>query len=624
MAPSAIPDSPSPPTVSDNEENNLQQFFVLHKALPRKSSRKVSGPGKTRRKIDLSPASPKSEGKSGANHVEEEDDCYYEQLRVEAFNAVWSEIETKIKDVLREINISAFDEVHRWVCECFSTIKSSGTPEAVRPYPLVTDINCKQIFTALVLTKNIEFVDDLLTFEELGLHLKSKGCHVANLSSLDFSAKNGIGGCLRSLLRQLVMVSLDAPDIAVLASWYSEQENYNNPSVVIIGDMERCSGSVLAEFILMLREWVVKIPIILVMGVATTIDAPRNLLPSNALKHLCPFKFSLGSPYERMDAIVEAVLLKTCFGFNVGHKVVFFLRNYFQRQDGTVTSFIKAFKIACAKHFSTEPLSFLCRDLLNDDSEGFWSEKCALLPEVMLKNAFSFPSCQRCKMTEGTSENLASGLFELKKLQKNWSSVVLCLHEVGKFQKMHLLDIVCEALDPATYNKNASDNHLGIGNGFSKSSPSDCCLHAGQYSGKSKGGIISQVVRRVRDLPVALLSQLLNIWRKHTKGISEIHDKVKELQSMLKFEDNGKSLKQDSKDTPKRPSSRGTMNMEDKKTVNEKSATLMEYMIVNYLQPIECIPFHEIICFKNVELLQSPFHSMGIFLDPLSVSSRTM
>lgn len=55
----------------------------------------------------------------------------------------------------------------------------------------------------------MEFVDSLVTFADLGMHLKSRGCHVVNLSSLDFSAKNGIGGCLRSLLRQFLMVSLD-------------------------------------------------------------------------------------------------------------------------------------------------------------------------------------------------------------------------------------------------------------------------------------------------------------------------------------------------------------------------------------------------------------------------------
>ncbi|KAF8403296.1 hypothetical protein HHK36_011398 [Tetracentron sinense] len=589
MAPSATPDSSSSSPTSDNRENNLQPFFVLHKALPRKSERKATGPVKTRRKIDLSPASPKSSEKSKADRIEEYEDCHYKPLRIEAFDLVWSRIETSIQDVLRDINNNVFNEIHHWVSESFTAIRSFERPNSSkvnRLYPIVTDISCKQLFTGLVFTKNVEFVDDLLTFEELGLHLKSHGCHVANLSSLEFSAKNGIGGCLKSLLRQFVRVTPDAADIAILASWYSERENCDNPLVVIIDDLERCNGSVLAEFLLMLSEWVVSIPIILIMGVATTVDAPRNILPSNALQRLCPCKFTLGSPAERMDAIIKGVLLKPCFGFNVGYKVAGFLRNYFLRQDGTLTSFIRALKIACVKHFLAEPLSFLLEGILDEDSHYFWSEKCALLPEVMLKSAFDLPSCKRDKMAEQTGENLANGLSELKRLRKNWISAVLCLYEAGKCHKIQLLDIFCEALDPDFFNKRASDHQSGLG--------------------LRKGGFICQAVRKVRDLPVARLCQLIKIWEKNTDGITEIHSKVKELLSMLKFEDNDKSLKQDLSHTSKRPTSRSHL-YKDKgtKAVNEKAAILLECMVRDYLQPIECTPFHEIICFSNVDILQS-------------------
>lgn len=96
-----------------------------------------------------------------------------------------------------------------------------------------------------------------------------------------------------------------------------------------------------------ISEWVVKIPIILIMGVATTLDAPRNILPSNVLQQLCPCKFVLGSPAERMDTVIEAALLRQCSMFSIGHKVAAFLRNYFLNQDGTVTSFIRALKVCC-------------------------------------------------------------------------------------------------------------------------------------------------------------------------------------------------------------------------------------------------------------------------------------
>ena len=110
-----------------------------------------------------------------------------------------------------------------------------------------------------------------------------------------------------------------------------------------------------------ISEWVLKIPIIVLMGVSTTLDAPRNILPSNVLQHLCPSKFILGSPAERMDAVVEAVLVKQCSGFSVGHKVAVFLRNYFLNQDGTLTSFIRALKVGSACLLSLLSLSLSCQ-----------------------------------------------------------------------------------------------------------------------------------------------------------------------------------------------------------------------------------------------------------------------
>lgn len=55
----------------------------------------------------------------------------------------------------------------------------------------------------------MEFVDDILTFEELSLFLKQQGCHVGMLSSLDFSVKNGIAGCLKALLREFMDTTMD-------------------------------------------------------------------------------------------------------------------------------------------------------------------------------------------------------------------------------------------------------------------------------------------------------------------------------------------------------------------------------------------------------------------------------
>ncbi|XP_050225020.1 origin of replication complex subunit 3 isoform X2 [Mercurialis annua] len=604
MAPSTTvksADSPPCPATTDITENNLQPFFILHKASSShtKPSKKANKIPKTRRRIDLSPSEIKNEENLDSEKSENNDDHEFVNKRMEVFETVWSKIESTIIDVLRDLNTSVFDEINRWIKESFNTITSSGTPnfsEATQSFPIVQDITSKQIFTGLVLTKNMEFVDDLLTFQELGVHLKSQGCHVANLSSLDFSMKNGIGGCLRSLLRQLAMVTLDAPDMSILATWYREQGNCCTPVVVIVDDLERCCGSVLSDFILMLSEWVLKIPVILIMGVATTLDVLKNILPLNMLHHLRPCKFILGTPSERMDAIVEAVLVKQCSGFRISHKVATIMRNYFVIQDGTVTSFIRTLKIACAQHFSVEPLSFLLLwYLLEEDTK---SENYGLSPENMLKRAFELPSCLRNKVAEQNGDALVHGLSELKKLCSQWSTVVMCLYEAGKRDNIRLLDLFCEALDPESDMLRAS--------GLQKDptlSPRSQDRNK-RILGLKKGGFISQALRKVRDLPTVQLYELLKGWETHSADVPQIHDKVKELLSTLKF-DQGKSLKQDVVGVSKRTALRSHLNFEDSKVANEKTVRLAEYMVRNHMKPIECVAFHEIVCFNNVASLQT-------------------
>ena len=59
--------------------------------------------------------------------------------------------------------------------------------------------------------ENAEFVDDITTFRDLAGHLQSSGCHLVKLSAAELSVKHGVGGCFRSLLRQLLA---DVPDVS--------------------------------------------------------------------------------------------------------------------------------------------------------------------------------------------------------------------------------------------------------------------------------------------------------------------------------------------------------------------------------------------------------------------------
>ncbi|KAL3642572.1 Origin recognition complex subunit 3 [Castilleja foliolosa] len=585
MAPAADPAS-SPPIPT--AETNLQPFFILHKASPRKPS------AKTRRKIDLSPKT--SDGSS---------DISDDNLRLETFNFLWSKTESIIKDVLRNLNANVFDEIYKWVNVSFEAIRACrmlDSTGATLSYPILngssiaTTFTSRQIYTALIFTKNMEIVDDILTFEDLGAHLRSQGCYVSNLTSSDLTSKNGVGGCLKTLLRQFLMAGIDAPDMSVLASWYTEQDE--KPLVIIIEDVERCCGSVLNDFIIMLREWVVKVPITLILGVATTVDVLRNVLSSNTYLDLSVCEFSLGTPAEKMDAVIEAVFLKNCESFSIGKNLSTFLRNYFLRHDGTLTLFVKALKIAMVQHIYGEPSSLTLRKLVVEEDEKGPDCEGIIRKESVRRRILDLPSLQRCSQPSVNNADLSSGLSELRRLRKLWSSTVMCLFEVGKFRKITLLDLYCETLQPEPCNSSASDY-------MQSAKDKAISSHNHHLAGSlQSGGYVVWALLKVRELPSAELRKLLNRWEVLTRGITEIHEKVKELQSLTTCDE--PRPKREPTESSRRPTSRNYANEKtDKTAVNEKVVTFLQYMVRQYIQPIESIPLNEMLFFDNVDKLQT-------------------
>ncbi|KAM0839712.1 hypothetical protein ACQ4PT_060135 [Festuca glaucescens] len=576
----------------------LQPFFVLHKAAAGASLTT----SRARRRVDISqPSSPNTKSaKRPRDEDEDEDDEgdmeLYEQLRLEAFHRTWSKIQSTINEVLRGINLKLFDQVLRWVQESFSTVRSVMRPcpaEIQQPYPLLTDVICRKIPTAFVLTKNAEFVDDVTTFRDLSDHLESNGCHLAKLSSTELSGKHGVAGCLRSLLRQLLSDVPDVADVSALASWYCGAKNYDQPIIIVIDDLEQCSGDVLGELVMTLSEWVIKIPIFFVMGIATTLDAPRKLLSSEALQQLYPCQLTMGSPSERMNALVEAILVKPCAGFCISHEVAVFLKNYFFRHDGTITSFISALKLACSKHFSVEPLSFLCMGTLEEDCENFWRDKFGALPQAMQKQAFGLPSCTRENNSIKPGNNLVEGLSALMKLQRDWSSVLSCLYEAGRHGKVQLLDVFCEAINPDLHTQKDSNVELPMSKVTNGNLPS-------RNSGAGRR-FLPQALDTVRYMPMETLFHVLKVWSIHLEGMNEINDKVKELQSTTTSATSADCVRI-TKDKWTRSTNRAANGAVP---LNEKAIMLLDDITRNFLVPVECLPFHEIICFKNVGVLQS-------------------
>ncbi|KAI4331619.1 hypothetical protein MLD38_029793 [Melastoma candidum] len=591
-------DSASGRSPATDNENYLQPFFVLHKAKPQVSEAKPA----RRRKVDSSLGSPKRQrGNHGGGEEEKEKEINREEMRMEAFKLVWSEIEGNAKGVMEEVHRESYQAINSWVQESFNTIRSRvefGSAETSRPFPSAVNPISKRLFTALISTRNIEMFDEQETFKNLTMHLKSSGCYVANLSSMDFTAHSGISSVLKNFLKQFITTSFEVVDLSILATWYKDQGKSGAPMVLVINDLERCHGSVLSEFILMLSDWVMKIPVMLIVGLATTVDIPRSILHSEALQHLQPCKFNLGTLGERMDAMSYGIFLKHDLGFSVSHKVASFMRDYFSSHGGTLSCFVRALKIACVQHFSTESRSIMLRVLAEENKQG---KKHDPLPELVDAFCLNTLLSGRNESTKDAKKELVSGLTEVKRFHGQWRTVVLCLCDAGKYSKVHLLDLLCEALDPEIVQSSEPDP--------SKQSTLDIGGYNQKFSTKAKG-FISQVIAKIRDLPGPTLHELLKKWEVHFGGMDEILEKLRILQHMLGDKNVARSKENAMDILKKRPSRSISSSEKVSESVNENAASFLKYLIQNYLRPIECTPFHEVVCFKDVQKLQAAL--MGV------------
>ncbi|PHU02710.1 hypothetical protein BC332_27961 [Capsicum chinense] len=205
-------------------------------------------------------------------------------------------------------------------------------------------------------------------------------------------------------------------------------------------------------------EWYVKIPIILITGVANSTDAPTNMITSRALQYLSTSMLFLKSPAERMDAIIEAILM------------------------------------ALVQQFSIKPLSFVLKILVDEgDNKRSWYEDLANLPEELSNHDFELPSYRtysvnRNNHAELNAMSLDHGLSEL------WRSRLMCLHEARRYHKVALLDLYLKALDPELYNSRLSNHDCDNAKDKNLLSDDDKLFKL------QKAEVTNQVIRKIRSV----------------------------------------------------------------------------------------------------------------------------
>ncbi|KAK9763710.1 Origin recognition complex subunit 3, variant 2 [Basidiobolus ranarum] len=338
------------------------------------------------------------------------------KYRHRLYQQTWTHIKTSIDNLVIKLNMKAINEIADFVRHSYT--RSLKSKFSIRPY--------QEIPTGLIFA-GINVPDNHLLFKRIGDTLTAEDGHcVANLESKDChnlktTMKLMISQFLNSRGKtaevmdisedednQAVDYKITTYDMQVLEGWYksvSDSATNSDPVkhlVVVIQDMEGFDPLLLGDLITICSEYCDKIPIVLLMGIATSVEALHQSLSKDALTLLRAEKFFFQRPNEILGSIIEEVLLSDPTGFKLGVDAYKLLTGNFFEHNFSVNSFMCSLQYAVMTHFYSNPMSIL-----------------SLQSKVPPRSMFSRDHCEYIRMQpsfRSVVQSMKPNMEEVKKL----------------------------------------------------------------------------------------------------------------------------------------------------------------------------------------------------------------
>ncbi|KAG0093222.1 Origin recognition complex subunit 3 [Podila epicladia] len=334
------------------------------------------------------------------------------QLRYELFQKEWDHISSRIEEVMLNMNTIALSAIYNFV-------QNAYTPEAARAMKPIQELPAGIVFAG------INVPDHDLLFQQIANTLSrptppkahaddmeaepsasatSSTNYVAILQSKDCS---NLKGALKSMMEQFLSLEIEGAinpfregarfqhyDMIALERWYRSICNHwlqKKPTlVVIIQDFESFDHDTLQDLITICSNYQDRIQFVLLMGLATSMDALHQGLPKSALSVLQTRKFQMQQSNECLTAIVEDLFIHANVALMVGPLPLKQLIDQFMHYNFSVGGFVSNLKYIVMHHYYANPLSILCDRSLSSESPAL-----DLLEEGHFDHLRMLPSFQR-------------------------------------------------------------------------------------------------------------------------------------------------------------------------------------------------------------------------------------
>ena len=210
----------------------------------------------------------------------------------------------------------------------------------------------------------------------------------------------------------------------------------DRPVVIVVEDTEGFDARVLDSFLLSVAEYASTVPVIVMLGLATSVSSLQGMLPAATAALLHAQAFQLWAPGQMMEAVQEQVLLSPERVPAFGSAVLNALHTRFKEHDFSLAAVRRALHLLTLTHFMTEPLSAVCPLLTRDasapyangeDSDEEYADAVERFVDALDAQALEYA---HKKYDFATKRELIVALRDVYRLRRRWKLALRCIHLV--------------------------------------------------------------------------------------------------------------------------------------------------------------------------------------------------
>lgn len=511
---------------------------------------------------------------------------FFENDQTILYEQITKNIETSLLSIHKDIQTNLFDELLSFVEKTHDR---------------------NRISTALLML-GVNVSDHSLFFKQLSNHLTLVTSMVAVVSSKSCTS-------IKSMIQNIIIQLIDSQseiigessrgsdvdsddedtDVYLKRTQYdflNFQDYYHDSScksklIIILQDYESFPNTILNEFLLILHEYIVSLPFVLICGISTSPSIIHSSLNYDVISTMKIHTFYNQPSIECLNLISDRIILNNKFPVVLHHTIVEFLIDNFLFYDFSLNTFMKGIKICILKHINMNSINMLCHKIMSQTLSK------DMINTSMLADIKKLESIAKLNIKKLDASSVVSFALDLFQHTTNMFTALQCLftlvrdlpnNPLGK----QLRDIYCIVLSE---------------NSFVDSPTFKQCLQLFQFISKQELlGKVSTIINIVSQNQYlqSELNELKKLEKEIAHADTEVQIKQNNAASKILTPKSRAQLKQNLLENIKQDKLQYEFDIKREKLVQYLIYSLMK----KYLIPLQNLPLHEIVLFKDCHLLK--------------------